>query len=160
MRKGDHTKAKPRICGGYLIDTVEGKIIYEHRKVWEQYHGRKIPTGLRIHHIDGNRLNNSVENLQLVNWQSHQRIHNGWKLVHNQWLRYCRGCGQYLALNKYHMRQNGTPRELCIECRKRISREHYESYREEKLQREREKYHRIHQSEKYNKRPAPRFLGR
>lgn len=50
-----------------------------YRKIYEQHHG-KIPLDsdgrtMEIHHIDGNRANNSIENLKLVTIQEHYQIH-------------------------------------------------------------------------------------
>ena len=45
-----------------------------HRAVWEYYNG-EIPKGYDIHHIDGNPLNNSIENLSCVSKSEHQKIH-------------------------------------------------------------------------------------
>lgn len=65
---------------------VSGMTIYQntkkkdnYRKLWEQYHG-PIPKDLDgrtfdIHHIDGNRNNNSIENLIAVSIQEHYDIH-------------------------------------------------------------------------------------
>ena len=47
---------------------------YEHRLVWKNHFG-EIPKGFQIHHKDGNKLNNSIENLELVPFKEHQRIH-------------------------------------------------------------------------------------
>lgn len=46
-----------------------------HRKIYEQYHGIKIPDGMEIHHIDGNHGNNDINNLRLVTWEEHYQIH-------------------------------------------------------------------------------------
>jgi hypothetical protein len=46
-----------------------------HRKIYEQYHGIKIPKDMEIHHIDGNHTNNDINNLKLVTWQEHYDIH-------------------------------------------------------------------------------------
>ena len=54
-----------------------GKYMAEHRYVMEQYLGRKLTSKEAIHHIDGNGLNNSITNLQLVNWGQHANIHKG-----------------------------------------------------------------------------------
>jgi len=47
---------------------------YLHRAVWEFHHG-KINYGYHIHHIDGNRSNNNIENLECVSPLQHSRIH-------------------------------------------------------------------------------------
>lgn len=51
-----------------------------YRKLWEQHHGRPIPTdkfgrSYDIHHIDGDYTNNSIENLYACPIQEHYDIH-------------------------------------------------------------------------------------
>jgi len=51
----------------------------EHTNVWKQHNG-KIPKdengrSFEIHHVDGNPLNNSIENLKCVSIEEHYRIH-------------------------------------------------------------------------------------
>lgn len=50
-----------------------------YRKIWEQFNG-KIPIDnqgrpYEIHHIDGDRNNNSIENLMCVSIEDHYKIH-------------------------------------------------------------------------------------
>lgn len=45
-----------------------------YRKIYEVKNG-KIPKGYEIHHIDGNRKNNSIENLICVSILEHYEIH-------------------------------------------------------------------------------------
>lgn len=59
---------------GYIAITIYGKRNYMHRVVWEQYYG-DIPNGFIIHHRDGNKLNNSIENLELISNAEHSRLH-------------------------------------------------------------------------------------
>jgi len=47
----------------------------QHRKIYEQHYGIKIPEGMEIHHIDGHHSNNDINNLKLVTWQEHYDIH-------------------------------------------------------------------------------------
>ena len=42
---------------------------------WDQY-GTRTPQGWDIHHIDGNRDNNEIENLRPIHWKSHMELHN------------------------------------------------------------------------------------
>ena len=57
----------------------EEKIITNYRKIYEQHYG-KIPKdsagrSYEIHHIDGNRSNNSPDNLKAISIQEHYDIH-------------------------------------------------------------------------------------
>lgn len=45
-------------------------------KVWQDYHGKKLPKSMEIHHIDGNHNNNAAENLLAVTIEEHLEIHN------------------------------------------------------------------------------------
>ncbi|MGR7993849.1 HNH endonuclease signature motif containing protein [Xanthobacter sp. ZOL 2024] len=45
-----------------------------HREIWKQHFG-PISSGFQIHHIDGDTLNNSIENLECISGDEHKRIH-------------------------------------------------------------------------------------
>lgn len=63
-----------------------------HRFVWEQYNG-KIPNGYDIHHVNGVKTDNRIENLQLISHVEHQRLHKDkWKL----------GVDPRVDINEYH----------------------------------------------------------
>lgn len=61
---------------GYLVDISDrnNKILL-HRKVMEQHLGRKLRSDEIVHHIDGDKLNNDISNLQLTNRSEHINMH-------------------------------------------------------------------------------------
>ena len=50
---------------GYLRATIKNKHVLQHRYIWEQYNG-PIADGMVIHHINGIKDDNRIENLALV----------------------------------------------------------------------------------------------
>ncbi len=50
---------------GYKNIYVNGKLIGEHRHIWQQANG-VIPKGMVIHHINGNKSDNRLSNLRMV----------------------------------------------------------------------------------------------
>lgn len=60
--------------GYYLSGSINGKRIRLHRYIWEKENG-KIPKGYDIHHIDHNKDNNDISNLELISSSRHKKIH-------------------------------------------------------------------------------------
>jgi len=54
---------------------VDGKSLYLHRYVMEQYLGRKLTYNEVVHHKNNNHLDNSIKNLELVSRSEHTRQH-------------------------------------------------------------------------------------
>jgi hypothetical protein len=52
--------------------------IFEHRKVWEDAHG-PIPKGYIVHHINEDKQDNRLENLQLMRRADHNTLHHAGK---------------------------------------------------------------------------------
>lgn len=52
-----------------------------HRYVWQKHNG-DIPAGMHVHHIDGDKSNNSIGNLELLTASDHSTHHG----VTNQWV--------------------------------------------------------------------------
>ena len=71
--------------GDYILviapDWFQGKkyrdrYCYEHHLVWEQYNKKPVPDGYIIHHRDGNKHNNCIDNLELLKNEEHVRMHS------------------------------------------------------------------------------------
>lgn len=59
----------------YKRTTYNGKPIDEHRKVMEIYLGRKLESWEIVHHINGNKRDNRIENLQVMTQNEHNKLH-------------------------------------------------------------------------------------
>lgn len=55
----------------FLNSTIRERL---HRYIWAHHNG-DIPDNYHIHHIDGNKFNNNVSNLQLMYFSEHLRQH-------------------------------------------------------------------------------------
>jgi hypothetical protein len=49
---------------------------HAHRRVMEEHLGRPLKRSEIVHHIDGDRHNNSIENLQLMTQSDHIKLHS------------------------------------------------------------------------------------
>lgn len=90
-----------------------GKLRLAHHIVWESVNG-PIPDGMEIHHIDENKKNNDIENLMLLSYSDHQKMHSPhFGRLNGEWVRICKYC-----------REIGKPlnRPVCDDCRARVAR--------------------------------------
>lgn len=62
---------------GYLLeyDPNRGKYVAQHRLVMERHLGREIQRNEVVHHLNGIRTDNRPENLEVMSWADHGRIH-------------------------------------------------------------------------------------
>lgn len=67
--------------------------VLEHRKVWFDHNG-KIPDGMVVHHINGDRTDNRIENLEILTCSQHMKKH----YAEGNKLRESNGTKQYIEL--------------------------------------------------------------
>jgi len=87
-KKGlERFKIKPRKYiskRGYWMIYLPGRgAVKYHHYIWEKQFG-KIPEGYHLHHINLDKLDNRIENLQLLPAREHGKLHNRLKKRNNK----------------------------------------------------------------------------
>lgn len=80
----------------------DGRRGREHRWVMEQHLGRPLQANELVHHLDGNKLNNALENLALTTRADHAQ-HHGTKYFRDATHKECRVCRRVLPRDAFHL---------------------------------------------------------
>lgn len=94
-----------------------GRQRFEHCVVWEKHYG-EIPKGMQVHHRDGNKQNNDINNLILVDSMTHKRLHGGCKIIDGVWWKPCRDCGELKPLTEFYKssKNSNWATSVCKKC--------------------------------------------
>jgi hypothetical protein len=81
---------------GYVMDYVgSGRYQYQHRLVMEAHLGRPLDRREIVHHVNGDKHDNRVENLEIMSQSEHRALHGGAKGPRpHLWKRRCAWCGK------------------------------------------------------------------
>jgi len=71
---------------------------------YETYHNVSVPKTMCIHHIDGNRLNDSKENLLMMLFGQHTSFHNEPRKKASLIPKQCKNCGKIFNINKWRLK--------------------------------------------------------
>lgn len=60
---------------GYIARRINGKLKYQHRLVMEEFLGRELREDEHVHHKNGIKTDNRLENLEVIESSEHHRQH-------------------------------------------------------------------------------------
>lgn len=98
-----------------IMCPAENRFRMEHVLVWESHHG-PLASGMQVHHINEDKLDNRIENLQAMSALDHKRLHGGCEMRDGVWWKPCRKCGVFVKASDYYKRQDNGISPWCRPC--------------------------------------------
>lgn len=83
---------------------------------YEAYHDVIIPSDMDVHHVDGNRLNDSKENLTLLSHVEHAIHSNSKKKLDAQITRVCEHCGKEFIIKRWRLKDPIRGKYCSLRC--------------------------------------------
>jgi len=118
---------------GYQRIRRNGVTVLAHRWLWEQHNGA-IPSGHEIHHVDGDKLHNALDNLEALSAADHRRVHGGARqLEDGSWEKECSGCKVVKPVDDthYYIRDGWIYVRRCRDCHRTTMRDYQRRLRDE-----------------------------
>ena len=104
----------------YLTIKVNGKTKLLHRHLMEEHLGRSLRTDEHVHHKNGDRKDNRIENLEVVEGLSHIREHAEERLIHPR-VKTCRVCGKEFTPSPTKRKRAKTCSKRCADALRSIT---------------------------------------
>jgi hypothetical protein len=90
---------------GYIELRIDAVSVLEHRHVMEQHLGRKLRSDEHVHHINENKTDNRLENLQVMSMVEHLNYHTPRGPRKGTVFFKCTTCGGDVLRNQFHQRK-------------------------------------------------------